>query len=70
MLKIQKINKWEGTIIWNWRVCNRGLLGIKMIYLEMLHRETRIHYFNVNIILIDGKKWKKFKQRKTFFEGE
>ena len=35
-------------------LCNRGLLGIKMIYLEILHIETRIHYFNVNIILIDG----------------
>ena len=33
---------------------NRGLLGIKMIHLDILHIETRIHYFNVNIILIDG----------------
>ena len=32
---------------------NRGLLGIKRIYLDILHIETRIHYFNVNIILID-----------------
>ena len=50
--------------------CNQVLLGIKMIYLEILDIETRIHYFNVNIILIDGKKWKNFKQRKTFTEGE
>ena len=35
-------------------LCNRGLLGIKMIYLEILHIEMRIHYFNVSIILIDG----------------
>ena len=33
---------------------NRGLLGIKRIYLDILQIETRIHYFNVNIILIDG----------------
>ena len=33
---------------------NRGLLGIKMIYLDILHIETSSHYFNVNIILTDG----------------
>ena len=49
---------------------NRGLLSIKMINLEILHIEMRIHYFNVNIILIDGKKSKNFKQRKSFIEGE
>ena len=41
-----------------------------MIYLEILHLETRIHCFNVNIILIDWEKRKNFKQRKNFSEGE
>ena len=59
----------EGKMTSN-SLCNRGLLGIKMIYLEILHIETSIHYFNVNITLIDGQKWKNFKQRKTFIEGE
>ena len=33
---------------------NRGLLGIKMIYLDILLIETRIHYFNLDIILNHG----------------
>ena len=33
---------------------NRGLSGIKMIHLDILHIETHIHDFNINIILIDG----------------
>ena len=65
----REFKKSEEKMISN-SLCNRGLLDIKMIYLEILQLETRIHCFNVNIILIDGKKWKNFKQKKTFIEGE
>lgn len=40
---------------------NQGLLDIKMIYLQIQHVGVRIHSFNLNSILIDGKKWKNFK---------